>query len=204
MKQRDPKRRRAAIERAATELFAERGFAATSTKQIAQRAGVAEGTIFRHFRNKKALLLGVVEPLVQNFFAPMATESLREVLATRHPNLEAFLRAVWSDRADFLREHPQVAHLLLQELSLHPEVAAIARRVFAQRVLPVFEAQLDQLKADGHVDPELANGTIIQHIISSVIGELVGMRMLEIETGRTPEQRQADVIRLLTRALSPD
>lgn len=40
----------------ALNLFATKGFEATSTRSIAQKAGVSEGLIFRHFENKEGLL----------------------------------------------------------------------------------------------------------------------------------------------------
>ncbi len=50
----------ARILKAARKLFARRGYDGTTTKDLAQEAGVAEGTIFRHFENKKAILVEVV------------------------------------------------------------------------------------------------------------------------------------------------
>ncbi len=49
------------IVHSALELFAEQGFNATSTAQIARVAGVSEGLIFRHFDNKQGLLEAVME-----------------------------------------------------------------------------------------------------------------------------------------------
>ncbi len=50
---------RARILKAAQKLFARRGYDGTTTKDLAQEAGVAEGTLFRHFENKKAILVEV-------------------------------------------------------------------------------------------------------------------------------------------------
>jgi TetR/AcrR family fatty acid metabolism transcriptional regulator len=46
---------------AAAAVFAEKGFHPTTTKDIAKRAGIAEGTIYNYFESKTALLLGVFE-----------------------------------------------------------------------------------------------------------------------------------------------
>lgn len=50
---------------AAREIFAERGYRGTSTRDIAERAGVTEVMIFRHFSNKAKLFQeAVVDPFV--------------------------------------------------------------------------------------------------------------------------------------------
>jgi AcrR family transcriptional regulator len=46
---------------AATQLFAEHGFASTSMPTIAERSGITAGAIYRHFSNKAELLLEVVK-----------------------------------------------------------------------------------------------------------------------------------------------
>ncbi|MGQ0480457.1 MAG: TetR/AcrR family transcriptional regulator [Pseudonocardia sp.] len=50
---------------AARELFAQHGYPGTSTKRIAERAGVAEALLFRHFGSKAQLFReSVVDPLI--------------------------------------------------------------------------------------------------------------------------------------------
>lgn len=46
------------LERAAVELFARQGFAATTVPQIAQEAGLTTRTFFRHFADKREVLFG--------------------------------------------------------------------------------------------------------------------------------------------------
>ncbi|MGK7922471.1 MAG: TetR/AcrR family transcriptional regulator [Trichodesmium sp.] len=45
------------ILKAAEKLFAKYGYDGTKTRDLAEKAGVAEGTLFRHFSNKKAILI---------------------------------------------------------------------------------------------------------------------------------------------------
>jgi AcrR family transcriptional regulator len=52
---------RTAVEQAARRLFAEHGYEATSVRQIADAAGVAERTFYRYFDGKEALIAGEAE-----------------------------------------------------------------------------------------------------------------------------------------------
>lgn len=49
---------RGRLEQAALDLFGERGFDATTVKEIAERAGLTERTFFRHFADKREVLFG--------------------------------------------------------------------------------------------------------------------------------------------------
>ena len=54
---------RAGLVKAARELFADKGFAATSRDEIAQRAGVTRGALYHHFESKTAVFAAVVAEL---------------------------------------------------------------------------------------------------------------------------------------------
>src|SRR5215831_14364910 len=64
----------------ARELFAERGYDATSTADIAAAAGVTERTLFRYFPNKLALVLDELIALL-----PEMAESIRDRPAAEPP-----------------------------------------------------------------------------------------------------------------------
>lgn len=63
---------------AAAVVFAEKGFHATTTRDIAKQAGISEGTIYNYFDNKTALLLGIFDQakasIIQNNIPPTLDE----------------------------------------------------------------------------------------------------------------------------------
>ena len=92
-----PEERRAAIIDAAVPLLLAHG-AAVTTRQIAEAAGIAEGTVFRAFADKEALLAAVVESVVDPAPAEAAVRAIDPALP-----LEARLAAVvgiMQDRVD--------------------------------------------------------------------------------------------------------
>jgi AcrR family transcriptional regulator len=52
---------RAALIRVARRMFAERGYAATSTEEVVRRARVTRGALYYHFRDKRDLFLAVLD-----------------------------------------------------------------------------------------------------------------------------------------------
>ncbi|MFG2524949.1 TetR/AcrR family transcriptional regulator [Streptomyces sp. NPDC048527] len=64
---RRPKDRRATIERVATELFAEHGYATTGVGDIALQVGITPGALYRHFKNKEALLQSILSGCLGSF-----------------------------------------------------------------------------------------------------------------------------------------
>lgn len=59
-----PARKKGAIERSALELFVEKGVDGTSIRDIAERAGVTEGALYRHHNSKNDLVKAL---FVQNY-----------------------------------------------------------------------------------------------------------------------------------------
>ncbi len=62
----------------ALELFAKEGFNATSTNKVAKAAGVSEGLVFKHFKNKAGLLKAIMKEGEEQFkliYADVVMES---------------------------------------------------------------------------------------------------------------------------------
>ncbi|MCK4472718.1 MAG: helix-turn-helix transcriptional regulator, partial [Anaerolineae bacterium] len=57
-------RRRDIILEAAAAVFAERGYQRATMKEVAAHAGIAPGTIYLYFKNKRDLLLAIADHLI--------------------------------------------------------------------------------------------------------------------------------------------
>ncbi|MGH3172047.1 MAG: TetR family transcriptional regulator [Trebonia sp.] len=84
------------LERAALELFDERGFDRTTVAQIAQRAGLNERSFYRYFADKREVLFGGGDELERRL-----AQALREVPPDAGP-VDALL-AAFTDAADVIR-----------------------------------------------------------------------------------------------------
>lgn len=93
---------RGRLERAALELFAERGYEATTVAEIAARAGLTERTFFRHFTDKREVLFSGSGALTE-----IATTSVAQAPASMPPLVVA-VEALATASA-FLQERRELA-----------------------------------------------------------------------------------------------
>lgn len=162
---------------AAMEVFAERGYAAASTAEIARRAGVAEGTVFKTYKTKKDLLLGVVAPFFARTIAPALLQEVIDVMRAPHATVEDFLRALYANRLAFIRRHERVVRIAMQELPFHDEVRALGKQVLGETVLPHALATVERFQRLGQIrtdaDPtsvvRLAVGTFMTYTVTRVL-----------------------------------
>ncbi len=96
-------------------MFCERGYADSSTAEIAARAGMVEGTLYRYFPSKRQLLLKVVEAFYEDIFADYERE-LQGMRGTW--NRLRFL--IWK-HLSVLHDEPAMCRLIVHELRPSPE-----------------------------------------------------------------------------------
>lgn len=106
---------RTRILKAALQLFARQGYDATTTKDLAAAAGVAEGTLFRHFTNKKAILIEVAT----NGWVELLTDLLTEL--SEMGSYKAVAQ-VMRRRMFRLRESSDLMRVCFMEAQFHPEL----------------------------------------------------------------------------------
>jgi AcrR family transcriptional regulator len=106
---------RTRILKTALQLFARKGYDATTTRDLAAAAGVAEGTLFRHFTNKKAILIEVATKGWVEILTDLLTE-LSEMGSYKA------VAQVMRRRMLRLRESSDLMRVCFMEAQFHPEL----------------------------------------------------------------------------------
>lgn len=194
LKQRRPKQKRGVQTRnqiiaAAESLFSEKGYYRTNSKEIAARAGVAVGTFYAYFKDKKAVFLKVLDRYNQRVI---------KKVSARPGN-----QTSWKSPRDLLN------HLLQNALKAHdfsprfhreatamrysdPDVEAYFQwkeTKIAEHMTGLFETFGPQIRAE---DPQAA-ALVIHQAIEGVV------HSIKIFGGRLPEKR---VMKALTEMIS--
>ena len=106
---------RTRILQAAQRLFAAQGFDGTTTRDLAQAAGVAEGTLFRHFPNKKAILVEVAT----NGWVEILTDLLTELseMGSYKAVAQVMRRRMWN-----FQKNADLMRVCFMEVQFHPDL----------------------------------------------------------------------------------
>ena len=118
---------------AAIELFSEKGYEATATSEIAKKANVAEGTIFRYYKTKKDLLFAIPTTLSKVSLFEIFLDDFNEILNADYEHFETFLRKIVLNRKKFASETAPILKVIIQEIPFHPE---LRKKILSTVVLP--------------------------------------------------------------------
>lgn len=176
---------------AAIETFSEKGYAASSTSEIAKKAGVAEGTIFRHYKTKKDLLFSIVSPLLTKIFVPFIVNDFDKVLNNEYDRVEDFLRATIENRRDAMLKLLPVIKIVLQEVPFHPEMKKQFIDHVAKKLFDRVSGVIKNYQERGQL-VELPPESIARLAISSILSYLFTRYILlpEIEWNDEREMEQ--------------
>jgi AcrR family transcriptional regulator len=154
---------------AAIHIFADKGFSGASTSEIAERAGVAEATIFKHYRSKKGLLLRLVIPAIARFARPYIIRPVLEILDQEKPFHEV-LEDLVLDRVHLVENNWKKIKIIIVESLFHPELREALKDHVAKNIFAAMSEKVDELKAKGKLRDDLPNYVLIRSIMSMVAG----------------------------------
>lgn len=157
-----PEKRTADILIAAREVFAERGFNDTVLSEIAERAGVVEGSIYRYFRNKRDLMFRMAETWFEEMIEDDAA-LLSAISGTRNR-----MRFIIHRHLTSIHEQPDMSRLVFQHLRPEPDYRETRlfalNRAYTARVLDVIAEGIKAGDIRSDVSPSLVRDVIFGSI----------------------------------------
>jgi AcrR family transcriptional regulator len=172
LRERNKQEKLARIRAAALALFAQKGFAATTTREIAERAGVGTGTLFLYARTKEALLFQVFADKIEAIQA----ERFR-TLDARAPLLSQLLH-VFAGFFAFYGEDPALSRTLIKELLfLEPRAGGPGQeleRAFAARLGELVTAAQGRGEVSPEASPQVAAFNFFAVYLATLVGWLSG------------------------------
>lgn len=130
------------ILQAAQKLFAAQGYDATTTRDLAQAAGVAEGTLFRHFANKKAILVEVATQGWVEILTDLLTE-LSE-MASYKAVAQVMRRRMWN-----MHKNAELLRVCFMEAQFHPDLRDRIQEEIIEKMTSIAEAYFQEAMDKG-------------------------------------------------------
>jgi AcrR family transcriptional regulator len=172
LRERNKQKKRDAIVRAGRALFVQRGFEGTTTRAIAARAGVATGTFFLYFNEKRDLLFDVFKDDVS------AVQDQAFATVPDDAPLPAQLRHVFGRFYAYYARDLRLSRVLMKELLLlepgEGENVLELTMAFVTRIAELVAASSRRGEIDASADPTQVATHAFALYVFGVIGILNG------------------------------
>jgi AcrR family transcriptional regulator len=147
------------IRAAASDLFARRGYGAATMRQIAKRAHVGLGTLFNYAEDKRDLVF-----LIFNEELNATTDVALAAPRTREAPLDQLV-AVFREHYRWLAAQPELARILLQELTFYSSGKQAATfHSIRKRLIDGIESLVSQSQKKGKLRNDETAAVIARHI----------------------------------------
>lgn len=183
---------------AATKVFAEKGYEGSRTSDIAKEANVAEGTIFRYFKTKKDLLVGLLMPLMIKFFRPLMFKSMEKIMDNeKNESIDVVLKNIMMDRIALVKKNKPLVKTIMIESIYHPELLEPLQKEVAPKLVPIVDKFFKENMEMGNlrdIDPRL----ITRSLISLVAGfSALNSLFPEVFTSQGDEKEMEQIVDIL-------
>jgi AcrR family transcriptional regulator len=159
---------------AAIDVFSERGFSGSTTSEIAKRAGVAEGTIFRYFKTKKDILRGILIQMLNLAGEPIIVEGVRKILLnTENKDLREVLKAFVKDRLEVLESVFPMIKIIITEALYHDDIREAFFQNIISKIFEIFTIFHRQMVERGLIREKVKALTMARSIIGNIVLFLV-------------------------------
>ena len=182
-------------------MFAEQGYHGATTRIIAQRAGIAEKTLFAHYGTKAALFAAAMGPGLEALMGARVFAELAPRLMAAG-SVQERLTAVARNRLQFAAANVDLVKALVQEILLDADFRERIRGYWARNLLPTARMAIAHGIATGTLREESPD-RVIRMFVSLVLGYIVTRHVLLPELTWDDDAELQAMIETLLRGLAP-
>lgn len=165
--QRRAAKRRTEILNAAIHLFAQKGFHATTTRDIADAADLSEGTIYNYFGSKEHIFVALLEKLIIEQ-SSLYTKSMPT-------DTQSFIDSMFEIQQGFLQDNLELVKAVLPEVIVNDEYRSKYFKEFYSPTISILLLQLQARDVLGQIRP--INHEMVARIL---IGLLYGLSFIHL------------------------
>ncbi len=154
---------------AAINAFSEKGFKYTKTREIAERAGVAEGTIFRYFKTKDAILEKMVPLLVKVMQPRLEAPIVAIIHDNGQKSIDAVLCAILLDRLQIIRDNGRFLKSVVPELFHRAPLLNQLKENLLPLIKRYIQQILDHAKQRGEIDQNVRADIATEQLLGFVL-----------------------------------
>ncbi|TGD19851.1 TetR/AcrR family transcriptional regulator [Levilactobacillus suantsaiihabitans] len=158
-------------------LFAEQGYANTSTRQIAAAAHQSEGTMFKHFKSKANILRAALEPIIHEIIPDVEAEFKRETLNHPAANLHDFLDFFVRNRMAFAANNQDAIKVFFSELLYNETLRTQFIETARNELIAAFKDTILTLQKN-HIIIDWPFNEIFRYMIAVVVGYVLDRYVL--------------------------
>lgn len=171
---------------ASLELFASQGFEATTSQQIAKRAGVSVGSVYHTFPTKQAILVAVLAPIFEGTMDTVANQFNDNTFGKGFESVEELVKVTIADRFYFADKNINVIRLMLGQMLVNSVFVEDLKKFFEQQAKQLVLPTIVRLQAEQKIK-NLPIEKILQ-ILFYPLATYIGKRVLGINNMSLEEE----------------
>ena len=175
------------IDRAAIELFSQKGFANTSSKEIAELAQVAEGTIFRHYKTKENLLVHILVRFINVLVPIYSNELIKDVSGQNFESMDQFIEFFIQNRLKFVKKNVNMFRVFIKEVFYNDALRYKLLYEYSKDVQNLFYNLFDSFRQKG-ILKDISNSEMLERILKTVLTEFIWVFALTEEYKQMNEE----------------
>jgi AcrR family transcriptional regulator len=119
-----------------------KGYDGMRTKEIADKAGVSEATVFKNFNSKEELLKIILTGMIDDFTAEskkIIGNAIREFSTKKRKSYAALLKSIISERLAYFLKESKLIRIIVREMLINEELKKLFADTVYNNLIGIFE-----------------------------------------------------------------